>query len=116
MSQSNGPVPLQQQVSDITNEPTTTVRTNLQSEFKAISDRLGRHPIHLHGALLQMLGADFEVRQTTMKDAIAEHQNKAAYAKHLADKKAAEDLDAEQKRIADANRPKLAEVGAPSLQ
>lgn len=116
MSQSNGPVPLQQQVNEITNEPTTNARTNLQGEFKQISDRLGRHPIHLHGALLQMLGADYEVRQTTMKDAIAEHQNKAAYAKHLADKKAAEELEAEQKRIADANRPKLVDVAAPSLQ
>ena len=116
MSQSNGPVPLQQQVSDITNEPTTTARTNLQSEFKVISDRLGRHPIHLHGALLQMLGADFEVRQTTMKDAIAEHPNRAAYAKHLADKKAAEELEAEQNRIAEANRPKLAEIAPKALQ
>lgn len=110
MSQSNGPIPLHQQVQDITNVPVNTARANLNSEYKAVEQRLANLPISLHGAILQMLGAAFQVRQEEMKNAISEHQQRAMWLKSEEERKAQEKLDAEQAAIAEANKPQLAGV------
>lgn len=111
MSQSNGPIPLQQQVNDITNVPVTTARTNMNTEYKAIEDRLAKLPLPSHGAILQMLGAAYQVREDAMKNAISEHQAAIAWRRQQEEEKARKDLEAEQERIAAANKPQLAPVG-----
>jgi hypothetical protein len=111
MSQSNGPIPLHQQVEQITNVPVTTARTNLNTEYKSIEGRLAALTINVHGAILQMLGAAFQVRQEEMKNAISEHQQRAAWEKEQAERKAQAELEKQQDEIAKANRPGLAVVG-----
>ena len=104
------PKPLSEQVNDITNVAVTTARVNLHSELKHIDERLGKLPVHQHGALLQMLGASYQVRENAMKDAIAEHQHRVAAKREHEAQKAQEKLEAEQREIAEANKPKLAVV------
>lgn len=104
------PKPLSEQVSDITNVAVNTARSNLNSEYKGIEERLAKLPIGLHGAILQMLGAAFQVRQDEMKNAISEHQQRAQWKQAQDAKAAQEKLEAEQREIEEANRPKLVPV------
>jgi hypothetical protein len=104
------PKQLSEQVNDITNMAVTTARVNLHTELKAIDDRLAKLPVHQHGALLQMLGASYQVRENAMKDAIAEHQHKLAFQREREAQKAQEKLEAQQREIEEANKPKLAVV------
>jgi adenosyl cobinamide kinase/adenosyl cobinamide phosphate guanylyltransferase len=92
---------------DITNVPVNTARANLNTEYKAIEERLAKLTINVHGAVLQMLSAAFQVRQEEMKNAIQEHQQRAQW--EAQQKQAAADaaLAAQQAEIEAANRPKL---------
>ena len=102
--------PLSEQVNDITNVAVTTARANTHQEFKAIDERLAKLPINQHGALLQMLGASYQVRENAMKDALAEHQHAVALRRECEATKAQEQLEAQQREIEEANKPKLAVV------
>lgn len=104
------PKALVQQINDITNVPVNTARANLNEEYKNVESRLAKLSINIHGAILQMLGAAFQVRQEEMKNAISEHQQMLAYRKMEEERKAGEKLEAEQAAIEQANRPHLATV------
>lgn len=110
MSQSNGPIPLHQQVNEITNVPVNTARANLNSEYKAVEERLAKLSINLHGAILQMLGAAFQVRQEEMKNAISEHQMRVQWQKEKDAAEAQKKLEAEQAEAEKANKPQLVGV------
>ena len=95
------------QVSAITNVPVTTARTNLNSEYRYMEDRIAKLPLPMHGSLLQMLQAAFQVRQETMRDAIAEHQFRAQQQQKAEQEKAVKEIERQQAEAATANQPKM---------
>lgn len=113
MSQSNGPAPIEEQVHNLTSEPVSTARHNLNTEYKAIEERLAKLPLPIHGAIMQMLGAALTVRQEVMRNTIQDHAQRQQWEREQEEKRKAEALEKEQQAIAEANKPKLVTPGAP---
>lgn len=111
MNSKNQPETLQEKVAAIANMPVATAINTLQNEYITISKRLRANSLQIHGSILNMLQAEFQLRQEETKNAIQEHQHQHAQAQEAEAKKAQAKLEAEQAAIAEANRPKLAVVG-----
>lgn len=84
---------LERTVENIVNVPVNTARHNLAAAYKHIEETLAKLSIHIHGAILQQLGAAYAVRETETRTAIQEHQHAER-----------------RKQEAEANKPKLAAV------
>ena len=85
----------------------------MQQEYLALSKRLRALPLNVAGSVLQQLSTEFQLRQDETKNAISEFQHQEAVRREHEAAEAQKKLEAEQKAIAEANRPKLAAVGAP---
>lgn len=103
---------LKEQVEAIANVPVATAISNMQQEYLAIAKRLRQHSIQVHGTILNMLQAEFGLRQDETKNAIEEHKFQAAVRQREEQMEAQKKLEAEQKEIEEANRPRLVPAGA----
>ena len=113
MNSKNQAETLQEKIGAIANEPVATAISNLQTEYLAIAKRLRAYSIQIHGSILNMLQTEFQLRQDETKNAISEFQHQEAVRREAEAAEAQKKLEAEQDAIAEANRPKLAVVGAP---
>ena len=104
---------LKEQVDAIANVPVATAIANMQQEYIAIAKRLRGYSIQVHGSILNMLQTEFQLLQDETKNAISEFQHQEAVRREHEAAEAQKKLEAEQDAIAEANRPKLAAVGAP---
>ena len=108
---SDEPKSLQEQVRDISAIPVTTAISNLQTEYLSLAKRLRGYSIQVHGSILNMLQTEFQLRQDETKNAIEEHKFKLAVKQRAENDAAQAKLEADQKAIAEANRPKLVQTG-----
>lgn len=92
---------LEQMTGNITNVAVSTARHNLNHLYEKLEKELASQPVPIHGAVLNMLQTAFQVRQQTVQLAIEEH-------KYQVQRKQQEEAE---KAKAEAQRPKLAEVG-----
>jgi hypothetical protein len=107
---------LKEQVAAIAQVPVASAVNNLQNEYVAIAKRLRAMPINIHGSVLNMLQTEFQLIQDETKNAIEEHKFQLAVKQREAEAAAQRKLEAEQAEIAEANKPKLVQPGAPAVQ
>lgn len=97
---------LKEQIDHIANVPVTTAISNVHMELQAISKRLRGYSLQVHGTILNMLQAEFQLRQEETKNAIEEHKFQESVRQRDAAMEAQKALEAEQAEIAAANQPK----------
>lgn len=116
MNSKNQAETLQEQVKAIADVPVASAINNLQTEYLAIAKRLRAYSIQIHGSVLNMLQTEFQLLQDETKNAISEHQHQVAVQRQQEQADAQAKLEASQREVEEANRPKLAAVGANQLQ
>ncbi len=97
---------LKEQIDTIANVPVTTSISNVHMELQAISKRLRGYSIQVAGTILNMLQAEFQLRQEETKNAIEEHKFQESVKQRVAAEEAQAKLELEQAEIAEANKPK----------
>lgn len=102
---------LKEQVDAISREPVASAINNLQTEYFEIAKRLRKNSIQVHGSILNMLQTEFQLRQDETRNALEEHKFQESVKQRQAQMEAAEKLQAEQKAIEEANRPRLVPAG-----